>query len=75
MMIIMTMVIVNMVMITLMMLLMIMRGLARMDEKAGLPNWALTCLTVHPTPYTESTVEDDYKLQITNDCKSQIKIK
>lgn len=46
-----------------------------MDEKAGLPNWALTCLTVHPTPYTESTVEDDYKLQIGNDCKAQITIK
>ena len=43
------------VMITLMMLLMITRGWGRMDEKAGLPNWALTCLTVHPTPYTEST--------------------
>ena len=44
-----------------------------MDEKAGLPNWALTCLTVHPTPYTESTVEDDYK--IANDYKAQITIK
>ena len=46
-----------------------------MDEKAGLPNWALTCLTVHPTPYTESTFEDDYKLQIANDYKAQITIK
>ena len=46
-----------------------------MDEKAGLPNWALTCLTVHPTPYTESTVEDDYILQIGNDCKAQITFK
>ena len=63
------------VMITLMMLLMIMRGWGKMDEKAGLPNWALTCLTVHPTPYTESTFEDDYKLQIANDYKAQITIK
>ena len=46
-----------------------------MDEKAGLPNWALTCLTVHPTPYTESTFEDDYKLQIANGYKAQITIK